>query len=190
MQDAVADAGPRRLPQGVGVRNHLARATAARAPVRAPAPHLRVHTLHPGQVAFAERGERLETLLGSCVAVILTDSRHTFGAMCHIVHASTPVNQTQDSCAYGPLALSAMDAMLLSRGITPSMCQAYVYGGGNMFPQLYHRGSVGDSNAGWVLDALDERGVRVLLQDLGGEVYRRLAWTVGPEEPQVTSVLV
>ena len=83
-----------------------------------------------------------------------------------------------------------MDALLLSRGITPSMCQAYVYGGGNMFPQLYPRGSVGDSNAGWVMDALAARGVKVLLQDLGGTVYRRLAWTVGPQEPQVTSVLV
>jgi chemotaxis protein CheD len=172
------------------VRKHLARAAAARAPVRAPAPDLRVHTLHPGQLAFAERGERLETLLGSCVAVILTDARRTFGAMCHIVHAGTPVNALQESCAYGPLALASMDAMLLSRGITPSLCQAYVYGGGNMFPQHYRHGGVGDSNAGWVMDALAGRGVKVLLQDLGGEVYRRLAWTVGPEEPQVTSVLV
>ena len=172
------------------MRKHLARAVAARAPVRAPAPDLRVHTLHPGQLAFAERGERMETLLGSCVAVILHDARRTFGAMCHIVHAGTPVNTHQDSCAYGPLALAAMDALLLSRGITPSLCQAYVYGGGNMFPQHYPGGGVGDSNAGWVLDALAGRGMKVLLQDLGGEVYRRLAWTVGPEEPQVTSVLV
>jgi chemotaxis protein CheD len=172
------------------VRKHLARAAAARAPVRAPTPHERVHTLHPGQVAFAERGEQLETLLGSCVAVILTDARRSFGAMCHIVHAGTPVNDHQDSCAYGPLALAALDAMLLARGITLSMCQAYVYGGGNMFPQLYPRGGVGDSNAGWVLDALAERRVEVLLQDLGGDVYRRLSWTVGAEEPEVTSVLV
>lgn len=172
------------------MRKHLARATAARAPVRAPAPDVRVHTLHPGQLAFAERGERLETLLGSCVAVILTDARRTFGAMCHIVHAGTPVHANQDNCAYGPLALAAMDALLLSRGITPSLCQAYVYGGGNMFPQHYPGGGVGDSNAGWVMDALAARGVKVLLQDLGGTVYRRLAWTVGTHEPQVTSVLV
>jgi chemotaxis protein CheD len=172
------------------VRKHLARAVAARAPVRAPAPDVRVHTLHPGQVAFAERGEQLETLLGSCVAVILTDARRTFGAMCHIVHAGTPVNDHQDSCAYGPLALSAMDAMLVSRGITLSMCQAYVYGGGNMFPRQYPGGGVGDSNADWVLDALADRRVQVMHQDLGGGVYRRLSWTVGPEEPQVTSVLV
>jgi hypothetical protein len=32
--------------------------------------------------------------------------------------------------------------------------------------------------------------VQVVLQDLGGEVYRRLAWTVGADEPAVTSMLV
>lgn len=172
------------------MKRRLARAAAARAPVRMHTPDLRVHTLHPGQVAFAERGERLDTLLGSCVAVILTDARRSFGAMCHIVHSGTPVHRHQESCAYGPLALDAMDAMLLSRGITPALCLAYVYGGGNMFPQLYQSGGVGQTNAGWVLDALAERGVRVVLQDLGGEVYRRITWTVGNEEPQATSVLV
>jgi chemotaxis protein CheD len=144
-------------------------------------PNVRVHTLHPGQLAIADRGERMETLLGSCVAV---------GAMCHIVHASNPVHRRQESCAFGPLALAAMEALLLSRGIRPALCQAYVYGGGNMFPRNYPSGGVGDRNAEWVLDALAGRGVQVLLQDLGGLVYRRLAWTVGPDEPQVTSVMV
>jgi chemotaxis protein CheD len=46
-----------------------------------------IYTLHPGDVACGERGDRLETLLGSCVAIILTDPRRTIGAMCHIVHA-------------------------------------------------------------------------------------------------------
>jgi chemotaxis protein CheD len=172
------------------VIEHLERAAAACAPVRAPAPHLRVHTLHPGQLAIAERGERLETLLGSCVAVIMTDARRSLGSMCHIVHASTPVHAHQETCAFGPLALAAMEALLLSRGIRPKLCQAYVYGGGNMFPQHYPSGGVGDRNAEWVLAALVGRGVEVLVQDIGGQVYRRLSWTVGTEEPQVTSVLV
>ena len=39
-----------------------------------------LHTLHPGDVVCAERGDRMETLLGSCVAVVLTDPRRTVGA--------------------------------------------------------------------------------------------------------------
>ncbi|MCU0686006.1 MAG: hypothetical protein MUF34_27800, partial [Polyangiaceae bacterium] len=47
-----------------------------------------VHTLMPGDVACADRGERMETLLGSCIAIVLTDRRNTVGAMCHIVHCN------------------------------------------------------------------------------------------------------
>jgi chemotaxis protein CheD len=32
-----------------------------------------VTTLHPGDVVLGLRGDRLQTLLGSCVAVVLTD---------------------------------------------------------------------------------------------------------------------
>lgn len=190
MQDAPAVAWAGGVPETGGLRDLLAWATKAAAAVRTTSTHETVHTLHPGQVAFAVRGEKLETLLGSCVAVILTDERHSFGAMCHIVHAKAPVRLAQESCAYGPLALEVLDAMLLARGITPAMCVAHVYGGGNMFPQLYEQGGVGQLNVEWVLDALPARGVQVQLHDLGGKVYRRVQWTVGDDQPQITSTPV
>lgn len=152
-----------------------------------PAP---VHTLHPGDVACAERGEQLETLLGSCVAVILTDPRRTVGAMCHIVHSNEPSGRGCCSSAHGPEALAAMERLLISRSIQPQLCEAYVFGGGNMFPDLYRDTHVGDANADWVLRALAERGVRVLRDDLGGRFYRQVRWTVGGDEPRVRCVPV
>ena len=59
-----------------------------------------VHTLHPGDLAFATRGERLDTLLGSCVAIVLTDPRRTVGVMCHIVHARPAQRAVGGSAAY------------------------------------------------------------------------------------------
>ncbi len=168
---------------------HAAHAPCAHAKVDRSAPHSAVYRVHPGEVAFAEQGEQLDTLLGSCVSVILTDSRRTFGAMCHIVHASESVKPVQ-CCSHGPQALDALDEMLIARGITPSKCVAYVYGGGNMFPGHYSRRHVGEVNATWVLDALAERQIAVIHEDLGGGVYRRLRWTVGPDEPEATSVKV
>jgi chemotaxis protein CheD len=148
------------------------------------------HTLHPGDVACAGQGERLETLLGSCVAIVLTDPRRTVGAMCHIVHAKRAATAAQETGAYAHVALDSMYTLLRARGITPRLCEAFVYGGGNMFPGLARQGHVGDANACWALDALAEDGIRVLLHDLGGNTYRRLSWTVGPEFPQVTAVPV
>jgi chemotaxis protein CheD len=150
----------------------------------------RVHTLHPGHVVCADPGERLETLLGSCIAVVLTDPRRTLGVMCHIVHASPDNSPARNSASHADTALRRMFALLLERGAVPRLCEAYVYGGGNMFPALFPCRHVGASNASTVLDALAAEGVRVLTQDVGGPTYRRLRWTVGPGLPQVIAVEV
>jgi chemotaxis protein CheD len=149
-----------------------------------------VHTLHPGDVCVAERGERLETLLGSCVAVVMTDPRRTIGAMCHVVHSREPVAAAVETSAWGEMALRTMYGGLLARGIVPALCQAWVYGGGNMFPSLFEQGHVGADNVDWALAALARDSVRVLSHDTGGLVYRKLAWTVGDGPPEVAAVQV
>ena len=146
------------------------------------------YTLHPGDVVVADRGDRLETLLGSCVAIVLTDPRRTVGAMCHIVHSRTPVGDAPETTAYAATALREMYAALQARGIAARLCEAWVYGGGNMFPALFARQHVGDANTGWAFAALERDGIRVLAHDVGGTVYRRLAWTVGFGEPRVTAI--
>jgi chemotaxis protein CheD len=148
-----------------------------------------LHTLHPGDVACGQRGERFATLLGSCVAVVLTDPRRTVGAMCHFVHSSQAGSGSRDS-AWGNVAMETMFGLLRERGIDPRFCEAYVFGGGNMFPGLVGEGHVGAKNASWALDALAQAGIRVLQHDLGGNRYRRLSWAVGSEGPQVTAVQV
>jgi chemotaxis protein CheD len=149
-----------------------------------------LHTLHPGDVAVVDRGDRMETLLGSCVAIVMTDPRRTVGAMCHIVHSRPPVGDAVETGVYAAGALRTMYAGLLARGITPSLCEAWVFGGGNMFPSLFAQRHVGDDNANWALDALARDGVRVIAHDVGGPVYRRLGWTVGTDAPDVVAVPV
>lgn len=154
------------------------------------APPQVLHTLHPGDVVCADRGDRLETLLGSCVAVILTDQSRTVGAMCHIVHSAPVAAGSSVPTAAADAAIDAMYRLLGIRGMNPRLCHAFVYGGGNMFPELFPLGHVGEGNARRVLDRLAADGVRVALRDLGGNAYRRLSWIIGPELPQVTAVEV
>lgn len=151
-----------------------------------PTPPL--HTLHPGDVVCAERDARLETLLGSCVAIVLTDPRRTVGAMCHIVHSSPALPNAEPTGAYAEVAFDTMFAQLRSRGIDPKQCEAYVYGGGNMFPAQFAGPHVGERNARRALEQLADEGIKVLFHDLGGCSYRRLSWTVGPDLPRMTAV--
>lgn len=149
-----------------------------------------VHTLMPGDVVCADRDERLATLLGSCVSVVLTDRRRTIGAMCHIVHAGEASGPTGNPGAFADHAVDVMYRLLRDRGFSPNLCDAYVYGGGNMFPELVGGSNVGEKNARTVLERLRLDGIRIVFVDLGGTSYRRLSWRIGPDLPVVQAVAV
>ena len=172
------------VSQGTGVNPPRPR------PACAAVPPGQLHVLHPGDVACAAQGDRFETLLGSCVSIVLTDPRRTVAAMCHVVHAGQGPRVASKNTAYGGAALDAMFSMLRARGIDPHQCEAYVHGGGNMFPDQFPTLHVGQHNACWALDELERCGVRVLCRDVGGSSYRRLCWTIGTGAPQVTAVPV
>jgi chemotaxis protein CheD len=144
--------------------------------------------LHPGDVVCAERGDRLETLLGSCVAVVLSDPARTIGAMCHIVHSRASRRPVGPPTMAADAAIDRMYELLTQRGLNPRLCDAFVYGGGNMFPEHYSATHVGRNNAVCVLARLAADTVDVVIQDLGGPAYRRLAWTIGTGLPEVTAV--
>lgn len=145
--------------------------------------------LMPGDVALGQTGDLLKTLLGSCVSVILTDPRRTVGAMCHIVHVSPPNAANARNTAYGQPAMNHMFSRLRSVGVNPALCDAFVFGGGNMFPNLFNTRHVGSANVDWVLDFLDASGVAVVDHCLGGKGYRKVSWTVGHHAPMVENVI-
>jgi chemotaxis protein CheD len=144
--------------------------------------------LMPGDVALGQQDDQLKTLLGSCVCVILTDARRTVGAMCHIVHVGKPNAANAKNTAFGEVAMHEMFTRLRAVGVNPMLCDAYVFGGGNMFPKLFDVRHVGDANVDWVLDLLHERGIRVVDHCLGGNGYRKVSWTVGKGDPLVETV--
>ncbi len=144
--------------------------------------------LLPGHVVLGLAGDQLKTLLGSCVSVILTDPRRTVGTMCHIVHVGQPSAANARNTAFGEVAMQHMFDQLIGVGIAPQRCHAYVYGGGNMFPQMFSTTHVGVKNADWVLDYLYDHDIQVVEHDVGGATYRKVAWTVGRAQPVVETV--
>lgn len=158
--------------------------------VRLPVDTLRALELMPGDVVLGEVGDQFKTLLGSCVSVILCDPRRTIAAMCHVVFTGKPKAEHSASTAYGSAAMESMFARLREKGVNPLLCQAYVFGGGNMFPQFFSPKHVGASNSEWVLNFLHDHNIHVLDQCIGGNGYRKISWTVGSGEPLVETVFV
>jgi chemotaxis protein CheD len=158
--------------------------SSSRLPISAPT----VVELMPGDVALGEVGDQLKTLLGSCVSVILCDPRRTVGVMCHIVFTGQPKPEHSHNTAYGSVAMEDMFTRLRTKGVNPQMCQAYVFGGGNMFPQIFSKKHVGATNSEWVLSFLHHHSIPVVQQSVGGTGYRKISWTVGVSEPVVETV--
>ena len=90
-----------------------------------------VYLLHPGDVVCAERGDTLETLLSSCIAVLLSDRKRTIAAMCHIVHCRPSLNTFARATAAADAAIDALYTLLQKRALNPRLCAAFVCGGGN-----------------------------------------------------------
>ncbi len=144
--------------------------------------------LMPGDVAIGLLGDQLKTLLGSCVSIILTDPRRTVAAMCHIVHVGKPLGANVKNTAFGMVAMSDMYARLTALGVIPARCEAYVFGGGNMFPDQYAATHVGQNNSDWAFDFLHSQGIPGVDHCVGGNGHRKVSWTVGAGEPQVETV--
>jgi len=148
-------------------------------------------TLHPGDVACVNSGSHLATLLGSCVSIVLSDPARSVGAMCHYVYASRSAGGASDMrpTARAAEAFAKMSAALRARGVEPLYCDAWVYGGGNMFPRLAADDlHVGTTNVQWALRELERLGIRIVSADVGGRVYRKVQWAVGVGDPVVQSV--
>jgi chemotaxis protein CheD len=144
--------------------------------------------LMPGAVALGLTGQAFKTLLGSCICAVLTDPRRTVAALSHIVYVGQPTAAKRDNPAYGAVAMERMFALLRARGVNPGLCEAYVFGGGNMFPQIFETRHVGRTNADWVMDYLHHHGIAVIAHDVGGTGYRKLTWSVGRDDPVVEIV--
>lgn len=191
MQDSTHNSAAWRLPQGK-LTHHPEQPPSMVKRLRRSQPIANSFStlaeLMPGDVALGQAGDQLKTLLGSCVAVILTDPRRTVGAMCHIVHVGKPNADNMKNTAFGAVAMQEMFARLRSVGVNPQMCDAYVFGGGNMFPTMFRAKHVGDSNVDWVLDFLEAHRIHVVDHCLGGNGYRKVSWTVGSGEPLVETV--
>lgn len=134
---------------------------------------------------MAGHGERLETLLGSCVSVLLTDPHHRVGVMSHIVYTRSTDPACTGNTRYARPALQAMYTLLLGQGFNPACCEAWVIGGGHLFPEHQRLMDVGAGNVGALRKLLHDKGIRIVGESVGGYCYRKVAWVIGNAAPEV-----
>jgi chemotaxis protein CheD len=139
--------------------------------------------LYPGEYHFAIKPTLIHTLLGSCVAVVLFDQAHQYGAMCHaVLDSASPSMDTDDSKCYKYMdcVLDEMISSFSGHGVPIDRLIAKVFGGAQMLLEEEKkmlpscRVGVGEKNALMAVALLKEYGCMIESTDLGGYKGRKI----------------
>jgi chemotaxis protein CheD len=129
-----------------------------------------------GRWAVAASPSRIQTLLGSCVAVVLYDRVGKFGALAHVVLPDSR-GAADHPGKYADTAIPAMLAELKGRAgpTVGARLTAKLVGGAAMFATSAPV-SIGASNREAAERVLAALGIPVVGRDLGGDAGRRVVF--------------
>ena len=147
-----------------------------------------VTTVQPGGFTATGRGDLvLNTLLGSCVAACICDTKAGVGGLNHFLlpdDGSGAARTTSSASRYGVHAMELLINEILKMGGARSRLEAKLFGGANVIA-LSAVSTVGDRNQKFSLDFLRREGIPVTATDLGGDRARRVFF-----KPAANKVLV
>ena len=138
--------------------------------------------LMPGEHFVGDARHRIRTLLGSCVSITLWHPRRRVGAMSHFLLSGEendePVAHLSGRYCEGALELMLTDLRKL--GINPEECQAKVFGGGMMFPDIERNDArnIGRRNGETAERLLRMHNIPVVSENLFGIGHRHIIFNV------------
>ena len=117
------------------------------------------------------------TVLGSCISACIRDKESGVGGMNHFMLPETTAEKMKqgsdamigNATRYGNYAMEHLINTILSNGGKRKNLEVKVFGGGKIIPTL---SDVGKSNINFILDYVDQEGLKLLSQDLG-DIYPR-----------------
>ncbi len=135
--------------------------------------------LHPGEVCFCAEPSRVETVLGSCVAVTMWDRRRGAASICHAVLPWSN-GDGGDPLRYVDSAIGRMLAALDAHGSRRQDIEVKLFGGASMHGN--NRVSVGRQNVEAALATLASQGLKPQAVDTGGAQGRKLRFDTATGE--------
>jgi len=120
----------------------------------------------PGEYFVTNTGMLLVTVLGSCVAACIRDTKSGMGGMNHFMLPDDGGRETVGASArYGTYAMEVLINHLLKMGARRNSLEAKVFGGGAVMASL-SSSNVGTRNAEFVLNYLKVEKIPIVAKDL------------------------
>lgn len=144
------------------------------------------------QAAVGGPDDTLVTLgLGSCVAILLHDAEARVGGLAHVLLPEPALSRDQGNASkFATTAVPALVQEMARMGARPGRLKARLVGGAAMFQTLMVPGSLnmGARNINASRQALEQAGIPVVAEEVGGDYGRSVRFYVGAGRTTVSSV--
>lgn len=132
--------------------------------------------LNPGELLFAGEGQRIHTLLGSCVSLTVWHRAAACGGICHAI---VPTRAGQGRHDAGWYADEAPHVLMRRASLLAPLQQLEfkLFGGGRLFDDEGLAGpSIGERNVRRMRDLLAAQGVPTASEHVGGSGWRTIVF--------------
>ena len=142
--------------------------------------------LEPGYVYVNGSGGVIRTVVGSCVAVVLWDSKIRVGGMNHYIYAHT-TKHDKATTRFGNVALPALFRMMHREfGCRASDIHAQIIGGAS--PLQFTSKTGGIDNIKVARKYLHRAGIRIVSEDTGGYMGRKVLFDTATGQVAIIKV--
>ncbi len=140
-------------------------------------------------MGVSESPDILRTILGSCVGICLYDYNSKKGGMSHIMLPSIKQKNTSYN-KYADTAIPILVDKLVEFGAAKKNIVAKLTGGSTMFNVSENSimGEIGKNNIRKVKEILDEMGISVVAEDVGGDYGRTIDFYLETGEVRIKSI--
>jgi chemotaxis protein CheD len=136
--------------------------------------------LHPGDYHFGGAGDRVHTVLGSCVSITVWHPALRIGGMCHYMLPGGPPASDPWDARYADGAIARILRDVHRSSTSPGQYEVKMFGGGKQFPHLTTPASldVAGNNIEAGIALLERHGFALTVRELGGTGARRLIFDI------------
>jgi chemotaxis protein CheD len=135
-----------------------------------------VVTVKMGEMDVVMEENRLKTVLGSCVGVIVRDAGRRVGGLAHVM---LPAHQRADAASgkYADTAIPALVERVVGIGGRERFLEAILVGGAQMFAQgAATIASIGEQNVRAARGILGRMSIPVVFENTGGQAGRTVVF--------------
>ncbi len=133
-------------------------------------------------------GEIITYALGSCIGVSFYDDVTKVGALLHIMlPLNMEANKNASPYKYADSGIQKTISELVKNGALKNRIKAKIAGGAQMFALSANMGNIGKRNIQSVKLRLQQEGIPLLREDVGGEIARTMVLNVKTGEVFVRS---